>query len=221
MVNILVAEDDLRILRLITDFLKKEGFNVYSAKDGQEALEYFEKENISLIILDVMMPKYNGWQVCKMVREKSTLPVMILTAKDRDIDELMGFDIGADEYMTKPFNPKLLIARVNNLLKRVKIEEEKKKFIYKNITLEEDNHKINVRGNEVELTHKEYELLYIFMRNVERIFSRENLIDLIWGYDYDGDLRTVDTHITRLRKKLGEDASLIKNIRGFGYRFGE
>lgn len=221
MINILVAEDDLRILRLVSDFLRKEKYKVFSAKDGAEAINFFNQENIDLVILDIMMPIYDGWQVCKKIREKSEVPILMLTAKDRDIDELVSFDMGADEYISKPFNPMLLIARVRNLLKRVQIEDKKKVIKYNDIILELDNHIIEVNKEKVELTHKEYEILLLFMRNKGRIYNRENIIELIWGYDYEGEARTVDTHITRLRRKLGKDASFIKNIRGFGYRLGE
>lgn len=220
MVNILVADDDLRILRLINDFLKLEEFNVYKAENGKEAIELFEKENISLAILDIMMPIVDGWDVCKHIKSKSDIPVLILTAKDSDIDELFGFDIGADEYMSKPFNPKLLIARVKNLLKRVNSLKEKQTFKYGDIVLQLNNNVIRVREKEIELTPIEYELMFIFLNNVGISLKKDKLLDLVWGYDYYGDPRTLDTHITRLRKKLGYESELIKNIRGFGYAFG-
>ncbi|GAA0090338.1 response regulator transcription factor [Paraclostridium bifermentans] len=220
MVNILVADDDLRILRLINDFLKLEEFNVYKAENGKEAIELFEKENISLAILDIMMPIVDGWDVCKHIKSKSDIPVLILTAKDSDIDELFGFDIGADEYMSKPFNPKLLIARVKNLLKRVNSLKEKQTFKYEDIILQLNNNVIRVREKEIELTPIEYELMFIFLNNVGISLKKDKLLDLVWGYDYYGDPRTLDTHITRLRKKLGYESELIKNIRGFGYVFG-
>lgn len=220
MVNILVADDDLRILRLINDFLKLEEFNVYKAENGKEAIELFEKENISLAILDIMMPIVDGWDVCKHIKSKSDIPVLILTAKDSDIDELFGFDIGADEYMSKPFNPQLLIARVKNLLKRVNSLKEKQIFKYGDIVLQLNNNVIRVREKEIELTPIEYELMFIFLNNVGISLKKDKLLDLVWGYDYYGDPRTLDTHITRLRKKLGYESELIKNIRGFGYVFG-
>lgn len=220
MVNILVADDDLRILRLINDFLKLEGFNVYKAENGKEAIELFEKENILLAILDIMMPIVDGWDVCKHIKSKSDIPVLILTAKDSDIDELFGFDIGADEYMSKPFNPKLLIARVKNLLKRVNSLKENQIFKYGDIVLQLNNNVIRVREKEIELTPIEYELMFIFLNNVGISLKKDKLLDLVWGYDYYGDPRTLDTHITRLRKKLGYESELIKNIRGFGYVFG-
>lgn len=220
MVNILVADDDLRILRLINDFLKLEEFNVYKAENGKEAIELFEKENISLAILDIMMPIVDGWDVCKHIKSKSDIPVLILTAKDSDIDELFGFDIGADEYISKPFNPKLLIARVKNLLKRVNSLKEKQIFKYEDIVLQLNNNVIRIREKEIELTPIEYELMFIFLNNIGISLKKEKLLDLVWGYDYYGDPRTLDTHITRLRKKLGYQSELIKNIRGFGYVFG-
>lgn len=220
MVNILVADDDLRILRLINDFLKLEEFNVYKSENGKEAIELFEKENISLAILDIMMPIVDGWDVCKHIKSKSDIPVLILTAKDSDIDELFGFDIGADEYMSKPFNPKLLIVRVKNLLKRVNSLKEKQTFKYGDIVLQLNNNVIRVREKEIELTPIEYELMFIFLNNVGISLKKDKLLDLVWGYDYYGDPRTLDTHITRLRKKLGYESELIKNIRGFGYVFG-
>lgn len=220
MVNILVADDDLRILRLINDFLKLEEFNVYKAENGKEAIELFEKENISLAILDIMMPIVDGWDVCKHIKSKSDIPVLILTAKDSDIDELFGFDIGADEYISKPFNPKLLVARVKNLLKRVNSLKEKQTFKYGDIVLQLNNNVIRIREKEIELTPIEYELMFIFLNNVGISLKKEKLLDLVWGYDYYGDPRTLDTHITRLRKKLGYESELIKNIKGFGYVFG-
>lgn len=220
MVNILVADDDLRILRLINDFLKLEEFNVYKAENGKEAIELFEKENISLAILDIMMSIVDGWDVCKHIKSKSDIPVLILTAKDSDIDELFGFDIGADEYMSKPFNPQLLIARVKNLLKRFNSLKENQIFKYEDIILQLNNNVIKIEEIEVELTPIEYELMFIFLNNVGISLKKDKLLDLVWGYDYYGDPRTLDTHITRLRKKLGYKSELIKNIRGFGYVFG-
>lgn len=220
MVNILVADDDLRILRLINDFLKLEEFNVYKAENGKEAIELFEKENISLAILDIMMPIVDGWDVCKHIKSKSDIPVLILTAKDSDIDELFGFDIGADEYMSKPFNPQLLIVRVKNLLKRFNSLKQNQIFKYEDIVLQLNNNVIKIEEIEVELTPIEYELMFIFLNNVGISLKKDKLLDLVWGYDYYGDPRTLDTHITRLRKKLGYKSELIKNIRGFGYVFG-
>ncbi|GAA0711245.1 response regulator transcription factor [Paraclostridium ghonii] len=221
MMNILVADDDLRILRLLNDFLKLEDYNIYTAENGKEAIELFEKENISLAILDIMMPVVDGWDVCKHIKSKSDIPVLILTAKDSDVDELFGFDIGADEYIYKPFNPKLLIARIKNLIKRYNALKDKQIFRYGSISLQLNNNVIKVKEKEIELTPKEYELMLIFLNNVGISFKKEKLLDLVWGYDYYGDPRTLDTHITRLRKKLGVESELIKTRRGFGYVFGD
>ncbi|AUN13692.1 response regulator transcription factor [Paraclostridium sordellii] len=219
MINILIADDDLRILRLLTDFLKIENFNIYKAKDGQEAINIFERENINLAILDVMMPIADGWQVCRYIKSKSDIPVLILTAKDSDTDELFGFDIGADEYISKPFNPQLLVARVKNLLKR--LDKNKDIINYEDIVFERNNTIIKLNEIEIELTPKEQELFSLFMDNIGKVMEKEKILDLVWGYDYYGDPRTVDTHITRLRKKLGNKAYLIKTVRGFGYKFGD
>ncbi len=215
--NILVADDDEKILRLISDFLKHENYNIFKAYNGEEALDIFYKEDISLLILDVMMPKIDGWEVCRQIRENSNVPILILTAKDTDTDELFGFDIGANEYISKPFNPVLLVARVKNLLNRFKVSNNI--LNYCGISLDKNSHKIKIDNNEVELTPKEYELLELFLENISKTFKREYLLDKIWGYDYIGDERTVDTHITRLRKKLGEKSELLKTVRGFGYKF--
>lgn len=224
MINILVAEDDIRILRLITDFLKKENYNVYTAKDGQEALAIFNKEEISLVVLDIMMPIYDGWHVCKQIRKKSNVPILILTAKDSDLDELFGFDIGANEYISKPFNPNLLIARIKNLLKRLEIPNNEIKdehtLTYEDISINLDTKLMKIDNEYIELKPKEYDLIVLFIKNKGRIFERDNLLDLVWGYDYIGDPRTLDTHINRLRNKLGSKSQLLKTIRGFGYKFG-
>lgn len=215
--NILVADDDIKILRLISDFLKHENYNIFEAHDGQEALDIFNKEEISLLILDVMMPRIDGWEVCRQIREKSDVPILILTAKDTDTDELFGFDIGANEYISKPFNPMLLVARVKNLLSRFYVSKDV--LSYSGIVLDKSSHNIKIDDDFVELTPKEFELLKLFLENISKTFKREYLLDYVWGYDYVGDERTVDTHITRLRKKLGQKSDLLKTVRGFGYKF--
>ena len=224
MINILVAEDDMRILRLISDFLKKEDYNIYTAKNGKEALEIFDKEDISLVVLDIMMPIYDGWHVCKEIRKKSNVPILILTAKDSDLDELFGFDIGADEYIYKPFNPNLLIARIKNLLKRLEVPSNEVRdehtLTYEDISINLDTKLMKIDNEYIELKPKEYDLIVLFLKNKGRTFERDNLLDLVWGYDYIGDPRTLDTHINRLRNKLGSKSHLLKTIRGFGYKFG-
>ena len=177
MINILVAEDDIRILRLITDFLKKEDYNVYTAKDGQEALAIFNKEEISLVVLDIMMPIYDGWHVCKQIRKESNVPILILTAKDSDLDELFGFDIGADEYISKPFNPNLLIARIKNLLKRLEIPNSEIKdehtLTYEDISINLNTKLMKIDNEYIELKPKEYDLIVLFIKNKARIFERD------------------------------------------------
>lgn len=220
MINILVADDDERILRLISDFLKVENYQVYTAQNGEEALNIFKRENISLLILDIMMPIKNGWEVCKSVREISHTPILILTAKDSDSDELFGFDLGADEYISKPFNPKLLVARVKNLLKRAEVDKDENIISYEGLILNRESHNLSIEDKIVELTPKEYELIELFLKSIDKVYERNQLLDLIWGYDYYGDPRTVDTHIRRLRKKLDNKSYLLKTIRGYGYKFG-
>jgi len=216
--KILVADDDERILRLIADYLTFNKFKVITAKDGKLALENFD-DTIDLVILDVMMPIYDGWIVCKEIRKISEVPIIILTAKDSDLDELFAFDIGVDDYVSKPFNIALLLARVNRLLKS-KISKAES-IVFKGIEVDEESHMVKIDGKEKELNPKEYELLLYFIKNVNKVVSRETLLRVIWDEDYFGDTRTVDTHISRLRNKLEEYNKYLKTIRGFGYKFGE
>lgn len=166
------------------------------------------------------MPIKNGWEVCKSVREISHTPILILTAKDSDSDELFGFDLGADEYISKPFNPKLLVARVKNLLKRAEVDKDENIISYEGLILNRESHNLSIEDKIVELTPKEYELIELFLKSIDKVYERNQLLDLIWGYDYYGDPRTVDTHIRRLRKKLDNKSYLLKTIRGYGYKFG-
>ncbi|WP_346867956.1 MULTISPECIES: response regulator transcription factor [unclassified Clostridium] len=216
--KILVADDDERILRLIADYLTFNKFQVITATDGKLALENFD-DTIDLVILDVMMPIYDGWIVCKEIRKISEVPIIILTAKDSDLDELFAFDIGVDDYVSKPFNIALLLARVNRLLKS-KISKAVS-IVYKGIEVDEESHMVKIDGMEKELNPKEYELLLYFIKNVNKVVSRETLLRVIWDEDYFGDTRTVDTHISRLRNKLEDYNKYLKTIRGFGYKFGE
>lgn len=216
--KILVADDDERILRLIADYLTFNKFEVITAKDGKLALENFD-DTIDLVILDVMMPIYDGWIVCKEIRKISEVPIIILTAKDSDLDELFAFDIGVDDYVSKPFNIALLLARVNRLLKS-KISKAGS-IVFKGIEVDEESHMVKIDGMEKELNPKEYELLLYFIKNVNKVVSRETLLRVIWDEDYFGDTRTVDTHISRLRNKLEDYNKYLKTIRGFGYKFGE
>lgn len=219
--KILIADDDERISRLINDFLTHGGYEVKIANDGEEALNLFKTYDFDLIILDVMMPVYDGWIVCKEIRKTSNVPIIMLTAKDSDLDELFGFEIGADDYMAKPFNIALLMARVKRLLKDKDAGISKSLMTFKNITIDVEKHLVTIDNNNVDLSPKEYELLVYFINNVSKVISRETLLRIIWGGEYFGDTRTVDTHINRLRNKLGDSSIYLKTVRSFGYKFGE
>jgi len=216
--KILIVEDEERMRRLIGDYLKREGFKIIEAEDGKRALEFFESENVDLIILDIMLPEYDGWTVCREIRKSSEVPIIMLTARSEESDELFGFELGADEYVTKPFSPKILVARVNALLRRANAIIEDIASI-EGIEVDQIGHRVLIDGNEVEMTPKEYELLDFMIKNVGQALTREQILDEVWGYDYYGDFRTVDTHIKRLRIKLDEKSNFIQTVRGIGYRF--
>ncbi len=216
--KILIVEDEERMRRLIGDYLKREGFKIIEAEDGKMALKSFEHENIDLIILDIMLPEYDGWTVCREIRKSSKVPIIMLTARSEESDELFGFELGADEYVTKPFSPKILVARVNALLRRANVIIEDIVSI-EGIEVDQIAHRVLIDGNGVEMTPKEYELLDFMIKNVGQALTREQILDEVWGYDYYGDFRTVDTHIKRLRIKLNEKSNLIQTVRGIGYRF--
>jgi DNA-binding response OmpR family regulator len=218
--TVLYADDEPRFRKLVKDYLTKEGFVVTDAKDGKEALDALAYQSFDLVILDVMMPVYDGWTVLREIRKNLTIPVIMLTARDEESDELFGFELGADEYISKPFSPKILVARIQSLLKRNK-ESASEHLAFSGIRLDRDSHRIFQDDVELEMSPKEYDLLAFFMENVDLAISRERLLDVVWGYDYFGDLRTVDTHIKRLRNKLGDKSGLIQTVRGVGYRFGE
>ncbi|AOR24829.1 response regulator transcription factor [Clostridium taeniosporum] len=219
--KILVADDDERILRLLYDFLKFNKYEVVTVTDGKQALERYNSENFDLIILDVMMPIYDGWIVCKEIRKNSLIPIIILTAKDSDLDELFGFDIGADDYISKPFNIQLLLARIKRLLKNNNIKENDNILKFKGIEVDKDKHLVKLDKKFINLSPKEYELLIYFLNNVNKVIDRDTLLRVIWKDEYFGDTRTVDTHINRLRNKLEHYAINLKTIRGFGYKLGE
>lgn len=216
--KILIVEDESRMRRLISDYLKKDGYLTLEAEDGKKAIEIFEDANIDLIILDIMLPEYDGWTVCRKMREISSVPIILLTARSEESDELFGFELGADEYITKPFSPKILVARVKTLLKRV-YPSNKNMFSFNGLLIDDSAHKVFVNDLEIVLTPKEYELLSFLAKNPEIALSRETILTKVWGYDYFGDLRTVDTHIKRLRIKLGTQSHFIQTVRGVGYRF--
>ena len=220
--KVLVVDDESRIRKLVRDFLVKKEFEVIEAADGEEALDVFYKEkNIDLVILDIMMPKLNGYQVCKEIRGCSNVPVIMLTAKAEERDELSGFEVGADEYISKPFSPKILVARVEAILRRTSGGEKKSNTMEMGgIVLDKDAHQVQVDGVAVELSFKEFELLAYFMENPGIALSREKILNGVWNYDYFGDARTIDTHVKKLRAKLGEKGNLyIQTVWGLGYKF--
>ncbi|KAB3531801.1 response regulator [Alkaliphilus serpentinus] len=217
--NILIVEDEDKLRRLVATYLKREMVNVYEASNGEEAFQQLENKDMDLIILDIMLPKYDGWTICKRVRENSIVPILILTARAEESDKLFGFELGADDYMTKPFSPKELVARVKALLRRSKKNIASEVLNIQELTIDKRSHKVFVGGKEIQLSPKEYDLLIYFIHHKNQALSRENLLDGVWGYDYYGDLRTVDTHVKRLRHKIGDASDKIKTVRGLGYRF--
>ncbi len=216
---ILVADDEHRMRKLIADFLLREGYAVIEADNGQAALEKFRREKIDLVILDVMMPGYDGWTVCREIRKASGVPVIMLTARGEEVDQLFGFEIGADEYITKPFSPRVLSARVNALFRRAG-DDTARLITCGGLQIDPDARVVTVDGCRLEFSPKEYELLVYLAGNKGRALSREQILNGVWNYDYFGDLRTVDTHINRVRTKMGAKSYLIQTIRGYGYRFG-
>ncbi len=219
--KILVVDDERRMRKLVRDFLVKQDFDVLEAGDGEEALDvFYEEKNIALIILDVMMPKINGWEVCREIRETSKVPIIMLTAKGEENDELMGFELGVDEYISKPFSPKILVARVEAILRRTSQFSTDGILEVGGIRLDKTAHTVTLDGTkEVEMSFKEFELLSYFMENVGIALSREKILNHVWNYDYFGDARTIDTHVKKLRSKLGDKGEYIKTIWGMGYKF--
>ena len=217
--KVLVADDESRIRKLVNDFLSKENYDIIEAGDGQEALDKFYEQSPDLVILDVMMPKFTGLEVCKEIRESSTVPIIILTAKDTESDELNGFSSGADEYIAKPFSPKILVARVNALVRRSNNLNTEDVLEAGKIEVDINAHLVKVDGDEIILSVKEFELLCYFISNQGIALSREKILDNVWDYDYFGDARTVDTHVKKLRAKLKEYGSYIQTIWGMGYKF--
>lgn len=216
--NILIADDEPRMRILIADFLRTEGINVLEASDGEEALDiFYETPDIHLVILDVMMPKMNGWDVCGEIRETSQVPVIMLTAKNTEQDELTGFDKGSDEYITKPFRPAILVARIKALLTRTYGQLQTTE--YGCLSVDYTNHNVTVSGSPIKLSNTEFKLLSYLIQNKDNLLSRDQLLNNVWGYDYEGTDRTVDSHMNRLRAKLDDAGAYIQTVRGFGYRF--
>ena len=218
--KILVVDDESRMRKLVRDFLVKQNYDVLEAGDGEEAVDiFFREKDIALIILDVMMPKMDGWQVCREIRAYSKVPIIMLTAKSDERDELQGFDLGVDEYITKPFSPKILVARVEAILRRSNLLTSEDIISAGGLELNKSAHQVKIDGKDIELSFKEFELLAYFMENQGIALSREKILNNVWNYDYFGDARTIDTHVKKLRSKLGEKGELIKTIWGMGYKF--
>lgn len=217
--KILVVDDESRMRKLVSDFLLKNNYQVLTAENGEEALDlFFADNNIALVILDVMMPKMDGWQVCREIRAVSKVPIIMLTAKGDERDELLGFELGVDEYISKPFSPKILVARVGAILRRTTQASAETKLEAGGITVDKSAHIVTIDGKEVDLSFKEFELLVYFMENRGIALSREKILNSVWNYDYFGDARTIDTHVKKLRSKLGSKGELIKTIWGLGYK---
>lgn len=226
MANILIVEDEKNMQDIIAEYIKKDGHTCFTADDGIDALMILKSNPMDLMILDIMMPHLDGFSVCKTAREMSSLPIILLTAKSDEEDKLKGYEYGADDYMTKPFSPKILLAKINALLRRTSVtstdpegDAQNKLISAGKISINPAAHKVFLDGTEITLTHKEYELLYFFMSNPRQVFSREQLLNRIWGYEFEGNTRTVDTHIKTLRQKLGSEGKSIVTLIRSGYKF--
>ncbi|HIV42103.1 MAG TPA: response regulator transcription factor [Candidatus Mediterraneibacter guildfordensis] len=219
-IKILVVDDESRMRKLVKDFLVREGYTVLEAGDGMEAMDiFYEDRDIALVILDVMMPKMDGWQVCREIRESSKVPIIMLTARSEERDELQGFELGVDEYISKPFSPKILVARVNAILRRTMGNTGGDVIEAGGIRMDKAAHIVEIDGKQIELSYKEFELLSYFMENAGIALSREKILNNVWNYDYFGDARTIDTHVKKLRSKLGDKGEYIRTIWGMGYKF--
>ncbi len=218
--KILVVDDESRMRKLVKDFLVKRDYEVLEAGDGEEALDiFYAQKNIALIILDVMMPKMDGWQVCREIRRESKVPIIMLTAKAEEQDELLGFELGVDEYISKPFSLKILVARVEAILRRTNQLDRKEIISAGGIVIDKAAHQVTLCGKPIELSYKEFELLTYFVENQGIALSREKILNNVWNYDYFGDARTIDTHVKKLRSKMGDKGDMIKTIWGMGYKF--
>lgn len=220
--KILVVDDESRMRKLVKDFLVKSNYDVLEAGDGEEAEQiFFREKDIALIILDVMMPKLDGWQVCEDIRAYSKVPIIMLTARADEKDELKGFELGVDEYVSKPFSPKILVARVEAILRRTNQAAKAEVLSYGGIEVDKSAHQVFIDGQPVELSYKEFELLSYFVENKGIALSRERILNSVWNYDYFGDARTIDTHVKKLRSKMGAKSDMIKTIWGMGYKLEE
>ena len=220
--RILIVDDESRMRKLVRDFLVRSNFDVVEAENGEQAVEiFFEDKNIDLIVLDVMMPRMDGWQTCRQIREYSKVPIIMLTAKSDERDELQGFELGVDEYITKPFSPKILVARIEAILRRTTQYNRGEKLVCGGIEIDKVAHQVLIDGNLIDLSFKEFELLTYFVENKGIALSREKILNSVWNYDYFGDARTIDTHVKKLRSKMGEKGDMIKTIWGMGYKLEE
>lgn len=219
MAIILIAEDEKNMQDIVVDYMKRGGHSCITADDGIDAVTILKNTPVDLAILDIMMPHLDGFSVCKIAREMYNLPIIFLTAKESEDDKLKGYDIGADDYMTKPFSPRVLLAKVNALLRRSSSENTQEALTAGDLVLVPASHSVTAAGDDIELTHKEFELLHFFMQNKNQVFSREQLLNRIWGYDFEGNTRTVDTHIKTLRQKLGAEGRYIVTLIRSGYKF--
>ena len=218
--KILVVDDESRMRKLVKDFLEKKNFRVLEAGDGEEAMDiFYEEKDIALLILDVMMPKMDGWEVCREIRKNSKVPIIMLTARGDERDELLGFDLGVDEYISKPFSPKILVARVEAILRRTGQDTGNDVLSAGGIVIDKSAHQASVDGKPMELSFKEFELLTYFLENQGIELSREKILNSVWNYDYFGDARTIDTHVKKLRSKMGDKGEYIKTVWGMGYKF--
>ncbi len=218
--KILVVDDESRMRKLVKDFLTKKNFQVLEAGNGEEAMDiFYEEKDIALIILDVMMPKMDGWEVCREIRKNSKVPIIMLTARSDERDELLGFDLGVDEYISKPFSPKILVARVEAILRRTGQNNPEDVISAGGIVIDKAAHLTTVDGKPMELSFKEFELLTYFLENQGIALSREKILNSVWNYDYFGDARTIDTHVKKLRSKMGDKGEYIKTVWGMGYKF--
>ena len=219
MEKILIADDEQLMRQLVVDFLKPEGYEMLEAADGKEALKLYHEQHPDLVLLDVMMPGYDGWTVCREIRRESSVPIMMLTAKGEEIDQLFAYDLGVDEYITKPFSPKILVAKIKALLRRTQKEATELASAADGVSIDRDARQVVLDGKNIDLSPTEYKLLSYLAANAGKALSRRQILNQVWNYDYYGDLRTVDTHINRLRIKLGDKGKYIQTVRGYGYRF--
>lgn len=219
-IRIMIVEDEKKMRILLRDYLKREGYEVIEAENGRQALKVFEESQPDLMILDIMMPELDGWTVCREIRKESHVPIIMLTAKSQDSDELLGFELGADEYITKPFKPGILVARIKAIVKRtLSRNEEESIMTFPGLTIDQGAYKVKKDNVLMDLSPKEYELLIYMIENKGLALSRDQILNGVWGYDYYGDERTVDTHVKRLRVKLDNKSNYIQTVRGVGYRF--